>query len=110
MFGINGTIRVSQIGVAVTLLPSGGSFSHRHHTTIDSHEYCYSFCFTSHLPEKQSSFLLKKKKRMCSEIKYIDIVLAWNKLLEMVIKRGAAVPLMGMQGLSLSTLVEAVQR
>jgi len=109
MFGINSTISVRQIGVAATLLPPGGSFSHRHHTTIDSHEYCYSSCFTSHLPEKQSSFLVKKK-RMCCEIKYIDIVLAWDKLLEMVIKRGGAVPLMGMQGSSLSTPVEGVVR
>jgi len=110
MFGINSTISVRQIGVAATLLPSGGSFSHRHHTTIGSHDYCYSSCFTSHLPEKQSSFLVKKKTRMCCEIKYIDTVLAWNKLLEMVIKRGGAIPLMGMQGSSLSKPVEGVLR
>ena len=47
---------------------------------------------------------------MCCEIKYIDIVLAWDKLLEMVIKRGGAIPLMGMQGSSLSTPVEGVLR
>ena len=109
MLGINSTISVRQIGVAGTVLPSGGSFSHRHHTTIGSHDYCYSSCFTSHLPEKQSSFLVKKKKE-CWEIKYIDIVLVWDKLLEMVIKRGDAIPLMGMQGSSLSTPVQGVLR
>lgn len=58
--------------------------------------------------KSNQAFLWKKK--VCCKIKYIDIVLAWNKLLEMVIKRGGAKPLMGMQGSSLSTPEEGVLR
>jgi len=72
MFGINATISAHDVGVAGTLLPSVGSSSHRHYATIDSHDYCYDCCFTSHLPEKQSSVLVtKKKKRFLRDKIYI---------------------------------------
>jgi hypothetical protein len=51
-----------------------------------------------------------EKKRMFCEIKNIDIALVWNKWSEMVIKRGNAIAWTGMQGSSLSALVEGVLR